>query len=885
MSARSIVLTVTASLCALALFVLVPSAPSDLPLDEREAYEKMLAEHPFNQRARMTSEELKAIPKKDRPDLAIEQDFLRTMDPSTGTIPVERLLQANRIATDSKRRGGGPLVTSDWVERGPTNVGGRTRAIMFDPNDENQTKLWAGGVAGGLWVTGDVTSSSPEWTAVNDFWSNLAISAIAYDPTDTQVFYAGTGEGWFNADAVRGGGIFKSENGGETWDLLESTSSSTYYNIQDLLVDGLGDVYASTREGGLRRSQDGGETWEVVLGAGGNGAVSDRAADLEMGPDGRLYVTFGIFSQGAVYASDTGDAASWERISSNDGFATSFQRVELAVAPSDANVLYAVTQAPNNSVQGVYRSNDAGASWTETSFPGHPGDAFRPPGAEPSNRQAWYDLIIEIDPNDAEVVYLGTIDFQRSQDGGATWNLISSAYGSPGVPYMHPDQHNMLFRNDSSDELIFANDGGIYYVADASTTPIDFEQRNSGYNVTQFYSAALNPDAGSNTMLGGTQDNGTHRFQFEGAGQTSEAQGGDGGFTFIDQDLSVVAIASTVFNNFRRSGNGGISFSLSLLSDGSTGSFINPADYDDDEDILYTYRTSTTLYRVSNVSSSPSVSTISGSFNSAVTHIRVSPYAPEGTSTVFVGTAAGRIFKITDAQGQAMVTPLLSIPTPGAISCIEIGSSENQLLVTSSNYGVVSVVESVNGGRTWSNKEGDLPDMPVRWALYNPSERDAVVIATEAGVWETTSLGDSQPTWTPAPGFPTVRTDMLQYRPSDERVMAATHGRGVFTSTFEKLVSTEDGATVANTHTLQAAYPNPFVSQATVGLSIAQAQEVRVEVFNTVGQRVALLHDGALAAGAPHRFTLDGQNLASGTYVYVVTGERFRDEGRVTLVR
>jgi PKD repeat protein len=117
----------------------------------------------------------------------------------------------------------------------------------------------------------------------------------------------------------------------------------------------------------------------------------------------------------------------------------------------------------------------------------------------------------------------------------------------------------------------------------------------------------------------------------------------------------------------------------------------------------------------------------------------------------------------------------------GSISCIEIGASENELLVTLSNYGITSVYYSDNGGNTFTNKEGNLPDMPVRWALFNPQNRNEVLLATELGVWYTASLNLTTPNWVASnAGLATTRVDMLQYRSSDNLVIAATHGRGLF---------------------------------------------------------------------------------------------------------
>ncbi|MDX1440059.1 MAG: T9SS type A sorting domain-containing protein, partial [Rubricoccaceae bacterium] len=379
---------------------------------------------------------------------------------------------------------------------------------------------------------------------------------------------------------------------------------------------------------------------------------------------------------------------------------------------------------------------------------------------------------------------------------------------------------------------------------------------------------------------------GTQRYSTPGLGGTVEVRGGDGGFTFIDQTQDNIAISSYVRNTYNRSTNGGLTFPTVLINDG-TGSFINPADYDDVEDILYSYRTASSLYRVLNVSGTFSVGQITGGFGGTVTHLRVSPYSSAGTSTLFIGTASGRMFRIDNAESTADVTEIDG-PFIGAVSSIDFGASEDQILLTVSNYGVNSVWESLDGGDTWTNKEGDLPDMPVRWAMYNPLSRNAVLLATEAGVWETPNFDTASPNWTIAPGFPVVRTDMLQLRESDQTVMATTHGRGVFTSTFRSVVvSNEDRPTAAvpETHVLGSAYPNPFNPQTQFTLSVAEPQRVQITLLDSRGRRIRVLQDETMASSAQHTVTVDGANLASGLYLVAIEGEKFRDQLRVTLVK
>ncbi|MDD3559724.1 MAG: T9SS type A sorting domain-containing protein [Melioribacteraceae bacterium] len=761
---------------------LVYDSGKEIKID-RKTYTAWLAEHPFNNRQNLSESELRSIPKYDRPDLANELNFLMTVDPALGYVPYERIFKAYDIA--DAYRSLNKIASVGWEERGPDNFGGRIRALMFDPNDGTNKKLWAGGVAGGLWYTNDITVPSPTWNAINDFWDNIAVSCITYDPSNTNIFYAGTGEGWYNADAVRGQGIWKSTNGGTSWTYLSSTSGNEFDYVNDILVHPTtGDVYAAVRSrfsntGGLYRSTNGGTSWEVVLNPTTSPTASStyRAADLEIGADNKIYVAMGMhFYEDGIYGSYSGDPGAWMKLSDGSfGFPSSgFYRIELATAPSDANIVYALVESSStSSILGLYKSTDKGTNWTTIATPSN-----ADPGIPTFTRgQAWYDLICEVDPSNPNIVYAGGVDLFKSTNGGTSWSQISHWYGGFGFPYVHADQHNIAFRPGSSTEIAFANDGGIHYSTNGG---VSFSEKNSGLNITQFYSCAMHPSAGSNYFLGGTQDNGSHQFTSAGINSTTEVTGGDGGFSFIDQSDPNYQITSYTRNNWNLSTNGGSSFST-LLSEGS-GLFINPADYDDDANILYAARDASSIKRISNVTTSPSASNVSISLGATASHIRASQYS---SHTIFIGTQAGLVYKVTNANGSPSSSNITGGSFPiGNVSCIELGSNENHILVTFSNYGVTSVWETTNGGSSWSNKEGNLPDMPVRWALYNPSDYSQVYLATEVGVWVTNDITAGSPVWVPSnTGLANVRVDMLQHRASDDYIAAATHGRGLFTST------------------------------------------------------------------------------------------------------
>ncbi|HKB44856.1 MAG TPA: sialidase family protein, partial [Chitinophagaceae bacterium] len=208
----------------------------------------------------------------DGPEKLMRHEFLMTRDPALNIVPTERIIEAKRkmdemeLAT-ARGAGSNNTLALTWQERGPNNIGGRTRALLIDKSDASGNTVFAAGVGGGLWKTINFKTTAT-WAAINDFFSNIAITCIKQSPTDPLVMYFGTGEGFANADAINGLGIWKSTNGGVSWAQLSSTTNITYVN--DLEFDNNGYIYAATRStvAGLRgiiRSTDAGVNWTQVL--------------------------------------------------------------------------------------------------------------------------------------------------------------------------------------------------------------------------------------------------------------------------------------------------------------------------------------------------------------------------------------------------------------------------------------------------------------------------------------------------------------------------------------------------------------------------------------------------------------------------------------------
>jgi photosystem II stability/assembly factor-like uncharacterized protein len=738
----------------------------------------------------------------DGVEKAMRQEFLMTRDPALNIIPNERLKAAMSFLNIARTS---QLNNLTWQERGPNNIGGRSRAIMVDRRDATGNTVFAASVSGGIFKTSNFTSASANWTVVNDQMANLAVTVLLQDRNNLNTMYAGTGEGWFNIDAVRGAGIFKSTDGGITWNQIPSTTTFEY--VQDIIIDNSGNLYAALRNltstnRGVMRSTDGGTTWIQVLGLPLTDITytTGRAADLEVASNGDLYATLGIFTRTMVIKSsfatngaNTGALGTWQEITPVHSAITC--RAEIAVAATNPQRVYLMMQdSLTDKVDSVYRSNDGGASWTGFAAPSSLNNG--------SNSQTWYNLISAVDSTNADIVVVGGHELAKSTDGGNTWTIISS---SPGV---HVDQHALVFFNSS--RLLAGNDGGIYYSSDVANPTPTFVLKNNGFNVTQFYGCDYHP-SDANYFLAGAQDNNTQKFTSPGINTTTPVVGGDGGIPHIRQTDGQLQIASTTGNNYYRSLDGGGTWNTLTGVNNNRGQFINPTDLDDAQNILYAGDDTTHYYCITNLNGTPvgTQKRLSQIADRGATAIKIDPFS---TNTIWLGASVVDetqtllqpvILKISNANTTPSVDLIRTISAgQGAnISSIDVDpASANNILVTLSNYGISSVWESTDGGSTWTSLDQNgvnLPDMPIRWGMFAPAGAQlsgttagGIILGTELGIWTTSAVNGTSTQWIANnSGLPNVRTDMIKYRPANTSLVAATHGRGLYTTTLTGVVT------------------------------------------------------------------------------------------------
>lgn len=468
------------------------------------------------------------------------REWLKTtmIDVETGEVITEQRLKE---VMENYRNNQTKAITVDWIEEGPDNIGGRTRAILIDHTDENV--VWAGGVSGGLYKS---MNGANTWSRVENFPGNQFISSIEQDAGGN--VYVATGS---LDEAWGGNGLYVTPDEGQTWELVPTTGSEGRIN-RVAATEHNSTVYFTTLSG-LKQYTYGGSVSNVSS-YGGNGAKT-----LAYSRDGEVLVvaannnhTWVSLDWGQTFTDQSVNGTG--EISSNG-----YTRIEYAISEKKSDGTYSiyaatVTAAPLSNNAGQWISLDNGETWYEHTPSTSAGITN---GVIDYRDQGYYNNVVSFDPSDPERVIVGGIDLhewkqQINNPPSGGWNKISLWFVNPTSDlYVHADNHELKW--DSNEKLYIGNDGGIGISLDKAQT---FYPANRGYNVTQFYAIAYDKHG---SVIGGTQDNGSlYNDHTNSTYQEFKQVSGGDGFTaeisFFNPD---VFFTSSQYNSFFRTADAG----------------------------------------------------------------------------------------------------------------------------------------------------------------------------------------------------------------------------------------------------------------------------------------------------------------------------------------
>lgn len=614
-----------------------------------------------------------------------------------------------------------------------TVVSGRVSCVAVDPGNGNH--VLCGSAAGGVWESFD---SGASWAPRTDFAPTLTVGALAFARSAPATVYCGTGEGNFYAGL--GAGVLKSSNGGATWTLVAG-APFVGQGFYDLAVDPVNaDHVLAATSSGLYESTNGGTTWTRRRAA--------RTWSLAYQPSGGAAAeVLAACSDGLFRSADGG--TTWAAVALA-GAPASWNRLAVSMVRSDSRVAYAF--GSNGTAGRLYRRNSAG-TWA----------AVAPPAGMAVN-QDWYDWCLQAAPDRDNQVYIGAIDSFRGDLSGTTWTWLPITAKSSGDS-VHPDQHAFALHPTDPNVLFAGNDGGLYR---SPNRGVNWTPLNNGLAITEIVYMAQ--DFGSSRMiLGGTQDNGSIRYQ--GSPVWEHAQDGDGGDCGINRADPRICYHSFFRMGMERSTTGGGWASWGWIGPnvpaGYATLFYPPLEVNNDT----VAQAGQSVFISRNRGTSWSEQVLPAS------QLTTAMHAPT-SDRLYAGMSNGRIFRF-DWSGAAWTRTELTVPRAASISDLHVeAGSPSRLWVTIRTLGGGRVFSSADGGTTWTDRSAGLPALPMNAVCIDPGNASRVWVAADVGVYQSLDGGAS---WSPfGTGLPNVLVADLIFHPHSRVLRAGTRNRGVW---------------------------------------------------------------------------------------------------------
>ncbi len=771
----------------------------------------------------------------------------------------------------------------NWIMAGPSNVGGRITALAVHPDNPNT--IYAGAALGGVLKS---TDGGVSWDEISDAVPSLSVGDLAIDHTDSNTIWFGTGEANSSGDSYAGTGIYRSTNGGGTWEFMGLPESRHIGRIaidptdsQTIFVAAMGTLFGTNPDRGVYRTTNGGNTWEQVL----HLTDSTGCIDVVINPSNTDIVYAAMWerirkpSYRHVGGMSTGI---WRSINGGDDWVELTNglpqhdpdngRIGLAIAPTDPNTIYAVYINHPGRTMGVWRTTDGGDSWES-----------RMVNPDPSELSgfAWYFGQIWVHPTNPDAVYLGDVEHWKSTDGGINWNSILNE--------QHVDMHAQWQDPANPSHIVTGNDGGVFISNNGGVS----WAKSYDLPITQFYAITIDHLL-PHRLYGGTQDNSTPRTLDGVVDDWDVIYYGDGFYTNVDWTNSNVIYAEYQYGGLGRSTNLGQGYSWDSILDGiddderrnwSTPVVMSPHD---NEVLFYGAER---LYKTTNRGDwwdaiSPNLTGGSGGGNLIYGTITTISQSPLNADVIWAGTDDSRVWVTTNGGGNwTMVSD--SLPDRWCTRVTADVFDQATGYVTFSGYKeddlLPHIFKTTDYGVTWQDISGNLVDIPVNDILPDPTNADQLFIGTDFGMYYTQ---DGGATWAVmGDDHPVCPVFDIELHNGDRKLVSGTHGRSMYAFDLDQLdVEVGESPTTVASYRLDQNYPNPFNSSTVIPFEVRQAGKVLLKVYDVNGRLLRTLIDRNMNPGS-HNVTFNAEGLASGTYFVSLKAGEYRASKKMVYLK
>ena len=715
----------------------------------------------------------------------------------------------------------------EWEVQGPGNIGARVNTVAIDPNNEDI--IYAGFAGGGIFKTED---GGENWVPIFDEQLFLNIGVIVIDPNDSETIYVGTGDPNISGYPKIGNGVFRSTDGGDSWENIGLVDQRIISKIivhpfepNTILVSAMGLPFERNNDRGIYKTLDGGDNWDQVLFLSDSTGVIDMVMDPS-NPDilfasgwdrirnNRESIVRGFGAK--VYKSDNG-GDTWDLVEGGLPNDVPHSRVGLAIAPSNPNVVYAQYVSPQGfQLEAIYRSNDKGLTWNTIPIDEDDNDL----SSNAMGGFGWYFGKIRVNPLDENDLFLLGVDLWRTKNAGLNWEMATPTWSSYIV---HADKHDLVML--PSADIILATDGGVYRSDISAQVWEDIEN----IPTTQFYRVGYNPHE-PNLYYGGAQDNGTTGGNKENINEWDRIWGGDGFQIAFDTENPERFFVETQRGNINVFLNGAVmGADYGIPSD-------DPRNWD--MPYMISYHDNNFLYAGTNkvyvgIGEVPEWSAVSEDLTDdppgqhRYHNITAIDESPITRYLIYAGTGDGNVWRGEEFTDWTNITG--NLPDQYVTDVIASPTDVNTVYVTHSGYrdndDLARIHRSTDQGETWEDISSDLPELAINELLVLPEHEDSILfVATDGGVYGTTDSGES---WNRlGTNMPFIFVFDMVWNAAKNELVAGTFARSIMTYPLDSIGVMPMDSIVTTNNTVV-----PKISPLKIYPTLA-SDLVKVEVIN-----------------------------------------------------